>query len=255
MPRLSPFCGRISSSLVPPVRRFLVSLSWVLVLLLAGAVLAAAQSGVPDPKEIGVQAYTFKYQRASDAVAMVYPLLSPRGTIELQPSGNTLVIRDTAAAIRKVMPVLRAYDHPARALRLEIFVVRASRAVVSPQVQHSDLPEYLTRRLRGLLAYDNFEKQAQAQLAGAEGQGVVYELGPEYKVSFRFGTLTADRRVKLSDFLISHRSEGRPESRLLHANLTLQLDSTTSLGLANNENSPEAMLLVLTLHDAEVAHR
>ena len=165
------------------------------------------------------------------------------------------MIRDTAAAIRKVMPLLRAYDHPARALRLEIFVVRASRSVVSPQVQHSDLPEYLTKRLRGLLAYDSFEKQAQAQLAGAEGQGVVYELGPEYKVSFRFGTLTDDRRVKLSGFLISHHAEGRPEMELLHANLTLSLDHTTSLGLASSETSPEALVLVLTLRDGEIAHR
>ena len=253
MPRLSPSCGRIPHFPVIPLRRSVVTLLWVLTLMTS--VLPAAPQSAPGPREIVVRAYTFQYQRASEAVMMVYPLLSPRGTVELQPSGNTLVIRDTAEAIRKLMPVLKGYDHPARDLRLEVYVVRASRATVSPQVQHSDLPEYMTRRLRGLLAYDNFEKQAQAQLAGAEGQGVVYELGPEYKVSFRFGTLTADRRVKLSDFLISHRSEGRPESRLLHANLTLQLDSMTSLGLASNENSPEAMLLVLTLHDAEVAHR
>jgi hypothetical protein len=245
--------GRIATS-VSPVRRFTPTLFWALVLLLTGTVLSAVQPP-PDPREIGVQVYTFKYQRASEAVAMVYPLLSPRGTVELQPGGNTLVIRDTAAAIRKVMPLLRSYDHPARALRLEIFVVRASRSVVSPQVQHSDLPEYLTKRLRGLLAYNNFEKQAQAQLAGAEGQGVVYELGPEYKVSFRFGTMTDDRRVKLAGFLISHRAEGRPEMELLHANLTLSLDHTTSLGLASSETSPEALVLVLTLRDGEIAHK
>ncbi|HEY0553975.1 MAG TPA: secretin N-terminal domain-containing protein [Thermoanaerobaculia bacterium] len=240
---------------MPLLRRSALILSWALLLMVAATALSAAAPGAPDPKEIGVQVYTFKYQRASEAVAMVYPLLSPRGTIELQPGGNTLVIRDTAAAIRKVMPLLRSYDHPARALRLEIFVVRASRTTVSPQVQHSDLPEYLTQRLRGLLAYDNFEKQAQAQLAGAEGQGVVYELGPEYKVSFRFGTLGDDRRVKLGGFRISHRAEGRPETDLLHANLTLSLDHTTSLGLATSETSPEALILVLTLRDGEIAHR
>lgn len=251
--RVSPSRGRIASSSVSPVHRFILSLSWVLILLTAGTVMSAAQA--PDPKEIGVQVYTFKYQRASEAVAMVYPLLSPRGTVELQPGGNTLVIRDTAAAIHKVMPLLRAYDHPARPLRLEVFVVRASRSVVSPQVQHSDLPESLTKRLHGLLAYDVFEKQAQAQVAGAEGQGVVYELGPEYKVSFRFGTMSDDRRVKLAGFQVLHRAEGRPEMVLLHANLTLSLDHTTSLGLTNNETSPEALILVLTLRDGEVAHR
>jgi hypothetical protein len=247
---------RLASSFVSLVRRFSPTLCWVLILLLAGAaVSSAAPGGAPDPKEIVVQVYTFKYQRASEAVTMVYPLLSPRGTVELQPGGNTLVIRDTAAAIHKVMPLLRSYDHPARALRLEIYVVRASRTTVSPQVQHSDLPEYLTQRLRGLLAYDNFEKQAQAQLGGAEGQGVVYELGPEYKVSFRFGTLGDDRRVKLAGFRITHRAEGRPEMDMLHANLTLSLDHTTSLGLASSETSREALILMLTLRDGEIAHK
>jgi hypothetical protein len=229
------------------MRRSLVGLLWALALL--AAVLPAMPQSAPGPREIVTQVYTFKYQRASEAVMMVYPLLSPRGAVELQPSGNTLVIRDTAEVIRKLMPVLRGYDHPARALRLEVYVVRASRTVVSPQVQHSDLPEEMTKRLRGLLAYDNFEKQAQAQLAGAEGQWAMYELGPEYKVSFRFGTLSGDRRVKLSNFRISHLVEGRPEMELLHANLEVSADHTTSVGLAKSESSPEALMLVLTLRD------
>jgi hypothetical protein len=241
---------------VPPVRRSLVSLLWVLVLI-ASVLPAAPQNaaGTQGTQEIVVRAYTFRYQQASEALPMIYPLLSPRGAVELQPSGNTLVIRDTVEAIRKLMPVLKAYDHRARDLRLEIYVVRASRTAVSPQVQHSDLPEELTKRLRGMLAFENFEKQAQAQLAGVEGQSVMYELGPEYKVSFRFGTLSDDRRVKLSNFRISRRAEGRPELDLLHANLTLSANHTTSLGLAPSESSPEALMLVLTLRDGAGARR
>lgn len=238
---------------MPPVRRSLVSLLWGLVLL--ASVLPAAPQNAPDAQEIVVRAYTFRYQQASEALPMIYPLLSPRGAVELQPSGNTLVIRDTVEAIRKLMPVLKGYDHRARDLRLEIYVVRASRTTVSPQVQHSDLPEELTKRLRGMLAFENFEKQAQAQLAGVEGQSVMYELGPEYKVSFRFGTLSDDRRVKLSNFRISRRAEGRPELDLLHANLTLSANHTTSLGLAPSESSPEALMLVLTLRDGGAARK
>ena len=137
------------------------------------------------------------------------------------------------------MPVLKGFDHPARpTCGWRCIVVRASRPRCRRQVQRSDLPEQLTQRLRDLLAYDAFEMQAQAQLAGVEGQSVVYELGPEYKVSFRFGTLSNDQRVKLSNFRISRRVEGRPELDLLQANLTLWADQTTSLGLANSEASP-----------------
>jgi hypothetical protein len=238
---------------VTPVRRSVVSLLWALALIVP--VLPALPQSAPGPRDVVTRAYTFRYQKASEAVVMVYPLLSPKGTVELQPGGNTLVIRDVQGAVQKIMPALRAYDRPSRSLRLEIYVVKASRSTVSPQVQRSDLPEELTKRLRGLFAYDSFEKQAQAQLAGAEGQWVIYELGTEYKVSFRFGSLTEDRQVKLSNFRIARHEEGKPEAVLLHANLMLPVDHTTSLGIASSESSPEALMVVLTLRDGDATAR
>lgn len=252
--RVSASRGRIPGSFVPSVRRSVVSLLWALALIVP--VLPAAPQSAPGPRDVVTRAYTFKYQRASEAVIMVYPLLSPKGTVELQPGGNTLVIRDTQGAVQKIMPALRAYDHPARSLRLEVYLVRASRSLVSPQVQRSDLPEGLTKRLRDMLNYDNFEIQAQAQLAGAEGQWVVYELGADYRMSFRFGNLTQDRRVKLSNLRVVRREEGRPESVLLHdGNMTLPFDHTTSLGFTHDESSPEALMVVLTLRDGAAAAR
>lgn len=218
--------------------------------LLALASILAAQ----PQAEVVVRAYTFQHQRASEALALVSPLLSPRGAVELQPAGNTLVIRDVPAAINRIMPALRNFDRPPRPLRLEVFVVRASKAVVSPQMHSSDLPEALTQRLSDLLGYHVFEKQAQAQLSGVEGQSVVYELG-EYKVSFRFGTLQESQRTKLLNFRISRRGDGRPEATLLHAHLNLWLDQPLSLGLAKNEQSREALMLVLTLREGEAPRR
>jgi hypothetical protein len=262
MPRLSPFAGfrggpaaRVSPSRgrllihsVPPVRRSVAGLLWVLAL---AAAVAFPPARTAAAAEIVVHVHTFKYQQASEAVVMVYPLLSSKGTVELQPGGNTLVVRDTEEALRRIVPVLKGFDHPGRPLRLEVYVVRASRAAVSPQVQHSDLPEALTKRLRELLAYDVYEVQAQAQLAGAEGQKVIYELGPEYRMSFRFGTILEDQRVKLSGFQILRRAEGRPATSLLQTNMSLWLDQTTSLGLAKSEASREALMLVLTLREGK----
>ena len=171
--------------------------------------------------------------------------------MEFQPQANTLVIRDTQAAVRRVMPVLREFDRPARPLRLEVIVVRASRSPSTPPVRRSDLPEQLTQRLQDLLAFDVFKRQAEAQLSGVENQWVVYEVGPEYRVSFRFGTLRGQQRVKLSNFRIARRAEGRPEATLLQANLSLVPEKTTSVGLANNENSQEALMLVLTLREGD----
>jgi len=213
----------------------------------------AAQAQTP---EVGLHAFALKYRRAGEAVALVSPLLSRDGTVELQPGSNTLVIRDTAAALSRIVPVLRSFDHPARPLTLELYIVRASRSEVSPAVPRSDLPDPLTQRLRSLLTYDIYEVQAQAQLASFEGQAVTYALADDYKVSFRLGTLFGDQRVKLSDFRIVRRTDKRsPGAALIHTNLNLRLDQTLSLGLARSEASREALMVVMILHNGEAGRR
>jgi hypothetical protein len=242
-----------------------IAASFLVLSVLATA--CAAQSGQPGPSgnpgDLVLHAYALKHRKASDALPLVSPLLSKRGTVELQPGTNTLVIRDTIAALGRIVPTLRSYDHPARPLTLELYVVRATRAA-TPGVR-SDLPEQLTRRLRALLAYNVYEVQAQALLDSQEGQAVTYAVSGDYEVSFRVGTVLAPGRVKLSDFRVSRimrrpasqqNVRGNPQPQLLiHTNLSLQLDQSTSLGLARSETSPEALMVVLTLHTADAGRR
>lgn len=240
---------------------FRIAASFLVLSLLASACIAQSGRPVPAPgaaagEDLVLHAFALKHRRAGEALPMVSPLLSKRGTVELQPGTNTLVIRDTIAALGRIVPVLRSYDHPARPLTLELYIVRASRSAVAESAPRSDLPDPLTRRLRGLLKYDIYEVQAQAQLASLEGQSVTYAVGGEYEVSFRIGTMLPQGNVKLSDFRISRRHSGAPQPQLLiHANLSLRLDHTTSLGLARRENSPGALMVVLTLRNGEPARR
>lgn len=224
----------------------------LLVLMLAFLSGEVAQGqGVPRPDRIDevlvLHAFTLKHQRASDAIPLIHSLLSERGTIELQPGDNTLVIRDSPGALSRILPILRSFDHAPRPLRVDIMIVRASKSSVSPPLNHSDLPDDLTRRLRKLLLYDNYDLEAQAQLQPVEGEAVTYEIGEGYQVAFRLGTVLPDRRVRLADFEISRRSPRRLD--LLHTNLNLWLDQTMSLGLAKSEGSREALMVVLTLRD------
>jgi hypothetical protein len=230
-------------------RRTVACLLWMLVL--APMLAAQGRPAQRNQEELVMHAYTLKHQRASDAYQLVYPLLTPRGSVELQNGGNTLVIRDTLAAQSRIAPVLQSFDHPARPLRLDIYVVKASRDVVSPTMRRSDLPEPITRNLRQVLNYDIYEVAAQAQLWAMEGQSVVYSLSDDFEVRFRFGTLLNGQRVKLSDFRIARKSEGRAKS-LIHTNLNLWVEQTVNLGLAKSETSREALMVVMTLRDVEV---
>lgn len=217
------------------------------------APLAAQPGQQPRDSELVLHAYTLRYQQALEAISLIQPLLTGRGTLELQPGGNTLVIRDTAAALARIVPVLHAFDHPAQPLKVEILIVRASRAAVGPpQLSHSDLSESLTRRLRELLPYDIYELQAQANLGSQEGQSVAYELGDDYLVSFRLGTLMEAKRIRLGNFDVSRRA-GRSKSTvpLVHTSLNLCLDQTMSLGLARSEGSRDALIIVVTVRHGD----
>ena len=217
--------------------------------LLALAIPMALAAQARD--EVVTYAFTLKHQSAREALAVVWPLLSPRGTVEVQPSGNTLVIRDTREALPRVVREVRAFDHPPRALSIEIFLVRASRAVVSPPLAHQALPPELAERLRAMLPFENFEVAAQTQITGREGEAMTYELGDAFAMSFRLGTVLAEKRLKLLDFRLARRTAGRADQSLLHTNLNLSLDQTLTLALAKREASPDALMVIITARNGQ----
>ncbi len=238
-------------------RRFVAGLLWAVALPLVWSAPGFAQTaGKPAVRQragspLSLHAYTFVHQPASEALSLVHPLLSARGTVELQPADNTIVIRDTRAVIARIMPRLREFDHPVRSLAVEVMIVRSSRAVMSSPVTHSDLPPDLTRRLRSLLPYEIYELAARADLATSEGQAVAYDLGSDFQVSFRVGTVHSDRSIRLAEFLVrragrSPGTAGRAKP-LIFTNLNLALDQNISLALAKSEESREALMIVLTV--------
>ncbi len=245
-------------------RRAVAGLLWAVALPLAAAAVGVSPaSAQPAPRRpatapsgLSLHAYTFVHQPASEALALVHPLLSERGTVELQPAGNTIAIRDTRAAIARILPLLRELDHPVRPLSVEVMIVKASRAVMSPPVAHSDLPPDLTRRLRSILPYEIYDLAARADLATSEGEAVAYDLGTDFQVSFKVGTVHADRSIRLAEFLVrrSGRGGAGPAAKpkpLIFTNLNLAMDQNVSLALAKSEESREALMIVLTVRYRE----
>jgi hypothetical protein len=239
-----------------PTFRTTIATLLLTLLLVSGpaAVFAQARQGAPtfSLEQRVVQAYTLKHKPASDALALVSPLLSANGTVELQPRGNTLVVTDSQAVTDRVLQRLREFDSPAQPMRVEILIVKASRTPVSPPVQHSDLPEELTKRLRGVLAYDIFELQAKAYLPAQEAQMVAYMMGNDYEVRFRLGILGTQGRIPLKGFRLSRRkagsgANGAPSTWMSRAyDMELWLNQPQVLLVTRSEESPEALMVVLT---------
>jgi hypothetical protein len=237
-----------------PTFRIPFATLFLTLLLVCGpaAVWAQARPGAPTISEpMVVQSYTLRHKPAGEAWTLVYPLLSKNGILELQPGGNTLVVRDSQAVVDKVIQRLRDFDSPARPMRVEVLIVKASRTAVSPPMQHSDLPEELTKRLRGVLAYDIFELQAKAYLSAQEAQSVAYSMGTDYEVRFRLGLLGSQGQIAMKGFRLSRRkaggANGAPVTWTSRAyDMDLWLGQPQVLLLARDEESPEALMVVLT---------
>lgn len=216
-----------------------------LAIALSGAPAAAQPAKEAEREEnLQVYAYTLRHKPAAEALVLIRPLLSRRGTVELQPRNNTLVVRDSLAALGRIVPALRVYDRPPEDLRVKVMIVRAdSRPVAAPGVEK--LPAWLEDRLRELLRWDYYQVLAQAHLDTREGQSLTHELGELYGVSFRMGTLLQDERLKLHDFKLWRSGAGNGKY-LLEAALHLWLHKPKVVGLANSESSDHALMVVLT---------
>ncbi len=216
-----------------------------MLLLFAPRIAAASQQvAEPGPEPLVVETYALSHQPVAEAAALVYPLLTERGTVEVRPRGNTLVIRDVRSAVDRILPLLDDYDQPAQTLELEIRIVSAQPRSGS-QEPASELPEELVARLRELLRYESYRQVARVELTTAEGREVERTLGGGYLVNFRVGRLDAARRIRLNGFRILRGASLEEAKPLIHTNLNLKLDRPMVLGLARTESSDRALMLVL----------
>lgn len=229
-------------------------------ILLVGIAFSATVAVAESPGNAGagmrVYAYTLKHQPAHEALALIRPLLSARGTVEVQPGDNTLVIRETRSALDRLSRMLVEFDHPPEELRFDIRIVRAGprRSVISPpEPDAGPLPEDLAGRLRALLRYDDYRVLASAGVTSQEGEEVTYDLGQTYSVSFRSGTVMAGQRVRLEGFRIvkhvknpSNKGRQLGPRELFHATLNLWLDRPFNLVLTQDESRQEALMVAIS---------
>ncbi len=217
-------------------------------LLLWAAARAADARQAPAPgaaEPLVTESFALRHQSVAEAAGLVYPLLSERGTVEVRPRADSLVIRDVRATVDRILELLADFDQPAQALALEIRVVSAQPRSGSEEAP-SGLPEELVKRLRELLRYESYRLVAEAELATAEGREVRRALGGGYLVDFRVGRLDADRRIRLNGFRILRGAAAEDAKPLIHTNLNLRLDRPMVLGLARTESSDRALMVVLS---------
>jgi hypothetical protein len=221
----------------------------LLLIALAAGVRPARAQFSPAPDELTVFVYSLRNQPGSEAVAVVQSLLSARGSVQFQPEANNIVVRDTLSVASRVALALQNFDHPVQELRLEVKIIQAGPAQVSGDPL--GLPLGLLRRLSELFKFESYRLAASVDVDTREGVEVHHQVGKEYLLSFRVGTVLEDRRIRLSGFRLARVSAAPGARPLLATNLTPWLDQTTVLGLAQEEGAPSALLVAITCRKAQ----
>ena len=215
-----------------------------MLLLASAAPLAAQQREV----ELVMHVYALRHQAANDAFGLVRPLLSPRGRVELVPADNTLVLRDTAESLSRILPVLIAFDHPALPVDVELWLVKASgpKPPVSPPLPRaSNLPADLLRALSEHLPYEHYLLIGSSKVRGVEGEKVTFQVAGDYAVRFRLGTVVGEQRLRLNDFQVLLSPDNGEPVPLLSSQLNLWLGRTMVLALSAGASSDTALMVLV----------
>ncbi len=138
-------------------------------------------------------------------------------------------------------------------LEIEIQVLRAA----AGSQTSARIPEKVEERLRGIFNFDGYELLAGASLKSLQGAEVLRDLGDGYSVRFQLGEILSGGALKLSGFRVLQQvgavaAKGRqPEpEELIETTLTLSLDQAFILGLAQNANDEEALMVAITCRRA-----
>ena len=225
----------------------------VLLLLLLSCLLWSPVGWAQQPPEeprvetLAQLHYRLEHQPSRDALSLVEALLSPRGTVELRPGTNTLVLRDHRSRIDEIIALIREFDHPRRSLRLEMYILLAMRSDADSSAQDNarDLPAPLVESLGSMLRFNSYELLAKAKVEAQEGEEVETAIGDDYRVDFTVGTVLGDGnmlgepRLKLRGFELT-RASGE---RVLYADLNLKLGKTLAIG-----ESQSGLVVALTCY-------
>ena len=199
-----------------------------------------------EPREPGqaltVRTFTFKHKEADKAAAAIKTLLSAEGSMSIQPSTNALVVTDHAENLKAISKTLADFDADAKAFRLTVRIVSASRAQGAARIPDNlkDLKPWLS-----VLPYQNFEKEGDAEVQGKEGEPGLVDLANGYRADFKFGDYDpASDSIKISDLQISKKQKDQLAS-LLTTTLNLRLGQTYLVGAARAPESKRALMIVL----------
>ena len=219
----------------------------------AAAAAAVIAEATPTVTAAVVRVFALRYRAPEDALAVVRPLLTDSGSVLVQPKGNTLTVRDSAAAVERAAHSIAAWDRPPRPIDLRVTLLRAStsgRAPPSSALETSAELRSVAERLKRLFRFTDLARLDAAVVQGVEGQTVAYVLGGEYRLEFRIEPADDARQVRLKGLLFEHLRRGpgpgvvEVRNDILRTTISVTIGQPYILAVGRDESAAGALVLV-----------
>jgi hypothetical protein len=211
----------------------------VLALVAAGA-LAAEQE---------LRVFQLHFRQARDAAILVEPLLSSGGSVLIQPSLNSITVRDTSEVLTRVAAVLATWDVAPPSYKVRVRVLLAT-TDSPPPGRAAPLISGIGAELHKLFHFTDYKEIGTIQATAADGSVVEMAVGDRYHLRFTVRGVAQDPdRVQLAQLQFARRDRGPDNVEVLHplvrATVTLLMKQPSVLGGARAEDANEALFLVL----------
>ena len=230
----------------------------VLAILLAVAscaglpAVAADVSTAADP--LSARAYEVKFKSLADAAELISPLLTPQGSVTLQPRLKTLMVQDRVSVLDRVASLLSSFDVAPRnvEIAMSLFLGTDRREQEAGRIIP---PSSMTRDVRGIAEtlgdftkWNAYEPLGGRAVTGAEGGRITVNLSDEYRVTYDIDTVR-DQSVKLTNFVlqrVTRAADGKEKVQDVYsAAVVLPVGRMLMLGAAQNPESKRALFLTL----------
>lgn len=196
-----------------------------------------------------VRVFQLHFRPAREAALLVEPLLSPDGSVLLQPRLNAITVRDSAAVLERVAAAVAEWDVAAPNYTIRLRVLLASTTPPTPGPP-APLISGVGSELQQLFRFTSYSEVDTLVITAADGSTVEAAVGDRYHVRFVLRAVPHDSdRLQLGQLEFARKVTAdagiEKLQTLLRTTLTLRTGQAFVLGAARSEEANRALVLVL----------
>lgn len=172
------------------------------------AVLGVATSAAEAPAKLDVRVFEIRHKVLADAAEIVGPLVSPEGSLTLQPRLRTMTVQDRADVLDRIAAAVASFDVPPRNVEVTLTLFLGSDRREAEAGRASRDPA-TAREVRGVgetlgdfTKWSAYEPLGSQSIAVAEGAPVTANLSPDYRVVYEVESVDDRGVVKFRAFAL-----------------------------------------------------